>query len=249
MGWMFGKAGLDISVYRPSALQRRLPACLRQLRVASPESARTLLECRPELLPLALNALLIGVSDFFRDAPVFGQLQTVVLPALLRSRPGIRVCSVGVSGGQELYSVAMLLAELAGLGGSRLMGIDCRSHAIAHAAAGDFRPEEMAGVEPARRERFFERAGGCWRIRPELRSQVRWEVADLFSFAGPGPWDLILFRNVAIYLDDSPAVRAWERLEARLAPGGVLVTGKAERPPGWLGLVRIGPSIYRKPAP
>ncbi len=249
VGWMLQKAGLDVRVYRSSVLQRRLPACFRQLRVACPESARELLERRPELLASALDAILIGVSDFFRDAPVFGQLEAAVLPELLRERQGLRVCSVGVSGGQELYSVAMLLAELDGLAGSELTGVDCREGAVARAARAEFRPEEMAGVAPGRRERFFRRENGCWRIRPELRRGVRCERADLFSFGGEGPWDLILFRNVAIYFDAAHAVRAWERLAARLAPGGVLVTGQAEALPASLGLLRIAPSIYRKAAP
>jgi chemotaxis protein methyltransferase CheR len=246
---MLQKAGLDMCVYRPSVLQRRLPACLRQLRVACPESARGLLERRPELLTSALDAILIGVSGFFRDAPVFGQLETAVLPALLRGRPGLRVCSVGVSGGQELYSVAMLLAELGGLGESELTGIDCREDAVARAARAEFRSEEMAGVGPGRRERFFRPENGCWRIRPDLRRRIRWERADLFSFADEGPWDLLLFRNVSIYFAAAHAVRAWARLVARLAPGGVLVTGQAEAPPPSLGLLRIAPSIYRKAAP
>ena len=61
-----------------------------------------------------------------------------------------------------------------------------------------------------------------------------------------GPWDVILFRNVAIYLNPEHTVGLWERLAEQLRPGSVLVTGKAERPPAGLPLRRLFPCIYLK---
>jgi chemotaxis methyl-accepting protein methylase len=56
---------------------------------------------------------------------------------------------------------------------------------------------------------------------------------------------VILFRNVAIYLEPDEAFRVWGHLAARLRPGGVLVTGKAERPPASLGFERIEPCLFQ----
>lgn len=244
--WLLGRAGLKPSAYRATAMQRRVPACLRQLRVSCVDSARELLERRPELLSVVLNTALIGVSEFFRDAPVFDCMEKTVVPALARANRPPRVCSMGVSGGQEIYSVAMLLAEAGVLAGADLLGVDCRPDAIRRAREGVYGTEDMGGVSAGRRERFFQPSAARWAVRPELKECVGWRVEDMLSFEAGGLCDLILFRNVAIYFNEPHGAEMWKRLCDQLAPGGFIVTGKAERPPAVLPLVRVGPSVYRK---
>ena len=246
IAWLLGKSGLKSAAYRASAMKRRVPACLRQLRVESAESACELLERRPELLPIVLNTALIGVSDFFRDQPVFAYLERTVVPLLARLCRPLRVCSAGVSGGQELYSVAMLLAEAGGLADSVLLGVDCRADAIRRAREGCYDDENVRGVTAERRERFFKPEGDLWTVKAELKERIQWHVDDLLAFKAGGAYDLILFRNVAIYFNEPHAHEVWTQLCDQLAPGGFLVTGKAERPPAALPLVRVGPSVYRK---
>src|SRR5262249_62078278 len=65
--WLFKQVGLDVRMYRVETLQRRLPACLRALQARSPAHARRLLEQDPTLAPAALDAMLVGVTAFFRD--------------------------------------------------------------------------------------------------------------------------------------------------------------------------------------
>jgi chemotaxis protein methyltransferase CheR len=246
IGWVLGQAGLKSSAYRPAAMQRRIPACLRHLRVNSTASARELLERRPELIAPVLNTALIGVSGFFRDQPVFECVENVVVPRLAGLRRPVRVCSAGVSGGQEIYSVAMLLAEAGMLADAILGGVDCRPDAIRQARAGHYGADEMSGVTDARRSRFFRMSDDRWTVVPELQERIRWRVRDLLVFDPEETWDLILFRNVAIYLNEPHGFDMWSRLWNRLSPGGFIVTGKAERPPATLPLIRLGPSVYRK---
>jgi chemotaxis methyl-accepting protein methylase len=244
--WLLARSGLEAPAYRPGFLQRRLPACLRRLRVSSGAEARALVERRPEMRESALSTLLIGVSDFFRDPPVFDFLRQSTLPSLLSARSGLRVCSLGVSHGQELYSVAMLLAEFSALERSALLGVDCRQDAIAHAAVGRFDERELSGLEEHLRERYFIAEGSRWRIRAELRDRISWRTGDAFSLAQEEFWDVILFRNVAIYLETEAHAPLWRQIGKQLADGGVLVTGKAEQPPASAGLRRITPCIYQR---
>lgn len=243
LAWLLERAGLDHRAYRGSALQRRLPACLRQLRVPTGEAARALLERRPELLPFAVGTVLIGVSHFFRDTAVFDGLAREALPALLRTGGRLRICSLGCSRGQELYSIAMLLAEAGALGRCELLGLDCRDEAVAAAERGVYTDGEVAMVAPARRQRFFEPVNGHWAIKPELRRATRWMRGDLFAPRGE-TWDLLLCRNVMIYLRPATAERVWAGLRERLAPGGFLVTGKAEKPPASAPFLRVAPSLF-----
>lgn len=248
MAWMLGRAGLRAAAYRAGAMRRRVPACLRRLRVATPDCARTLLEKKPELLPGVINTALIGVSEFFRDRAVFERLATEVLPRLLGERKRLRVCSAGVSSGQELYSVAMLLAEAGALERVELLGVDCRPEAIRRARAGIYRSDDLAGVDAERRARFFRSKDGMWEISPVIKKRIHWDIQDLLGLDAGEPCDLILFRNVAIYLNDEHSSEAWARIDAQLAPGGFVVAGRAERPPASLPFTRVASSIYQKHA-
>lgn len=246
LSWLLEKAGLTFAAYRPAALLRRVPACLRALRASSVDEARVLLEERPEAISSAVEAVLIGVSQFFRDPDVFEELHRSVLPESLLGGRGLRVYSAGCSDGQELYSMAMLLAELGGVEGSDFFGEDCRPEAIARAAAGWFQTTELENMAREVVERYFQIHGGRARISSLLRGRTCWRQGDLLA-SKPAilRWDVILFRNVAIYL--RPEQRGiWERLTEQLAVGGVLVTGKAERPPTGLPLKRIYSCIYKR---
>ena len=70
---VFACAGLDANAYRPESLRRRLQACLRAVRATSILDARRMLAKQPSLVPVAINAMVIGVTSFFRDAPVYDE--------------------------------------------------------------------------------------------------------------------------------------------------------------------------------
>ncbi len=244
--WLFAQAGLDVCQYRVETLQRRLPACLRALRVRSPAQARRLLEQSPPVIPTALSAMLVGVTMFFRDPSVFDMLRQQVLPVLTRGRTGVQVWSVGCSDGAELYSIALLLAEMNLLTGSYLLGTDCRCEAISRARAGCYDLEAIKNVPAPLRQRYFLPQASFWQLLPGLRAAVRWRIADILKTHEPGVWDLILCRNTTIYLRPEAIASLWEQFENALRPGGILVLGRAERPLGAKRLSLLGPCLYRR---
>jgi chemotaxis methyl-accepting protein methylase len=258
---LFAHVGLGLRHYKPETLYRRLPACLRVLRATSLAHARSVLQRQPHLAPEAVDALVIGVTSFFRDPAVFDALRRLVLPDLIahsraRRRP-LRVWSAGCSDGAELYSVAMSLSEFGGAGnrcggddyGVELLGTDCRPNAVAAAAEGVYDPAAVAGVPPALLQRYFDFDGARYRVKDALRAAARWKVADVLRAADapPGPFDLVLCRNVVIYLQPSATTSVWSLLARSLrGGGGVLVAGKAERPVGLRGLRPVAPCLYRR---
>lgn len=246
VAWLFGEFGLDASAYSSSSLHRRTAACLRELKVPTGPAARAVLDARPALKRRALNALLVGVSGFFRDEAVFAALGQRILPELAAGRPGLRVYCAGVSDGQELYSVAMLLAEAGLLDGSHLVGLDCRPDALAHARDRHYGPEIAATVSPERLARHFRPTPAGFVVDPALERRVEWRLGHVGTPLGGLPHDLILFRNVGIYFRLPEVVHTWRVLYDQLAPGGVLVTGRAERPPERLGLLAVGPCAWRR---
>lgn len=238
-------ASLPAKAYRVRALRRRIPACLRFLGVATVEEAARRIESSPASRQMALNAMLLGVTGFFRDAQVFARLRDAVLPALLAKHEKLRVWSAACSSGQELYSVAMLLSELGRLDDCELLGTDCRATAIEEARRGVFEPAVAAPLDPRSRGIFSRRMRIPARAKAGWGCPARWHVADLFSAVEQGPWHLILWRNMAIYLESASAAEIWHRLCEQLAPGGYIVCGKADCPPTGLPLVREAGCIYR----
>jgi len=193
--------------------------------------------------------MLIGVSEFFRDAAVFEHLARHVLPLLPRRAGHPRIWSVACSDGRELYSVAMLLAEQGKLEGATLLGTDCRPAAVAWAREARYEPASVhSTVPPALARRYFiddDDSGAC-RVRDVLRGATHWRSGDATQLTEPGAWDLILCRNVSMYLRCETARRLREVCEQALRPGGILVMGKAERPHGSTRLTAVAPCIYRK---
>jgi chemotaxis methyl-accepting protein methylase len=235
------KMGLPANAYRAGSLHRRIPACLRFLGVRDVTAALSRLEKSPQLAASLLNVVLLGVTEFWRDIHVFERLEE-----LLPSGP-LSIWSAGCSDGQELYSVAMLLAERGQLGRAELLGTDFRPDAVSLAKEGRYPMVVAARLDDARRRQFFGVDDQGARIVPELREKVSWKKADLLTGVEPGPWDVVLWRNMAIYLEPDAALRIWTGLSGVLKPGGLLVTGKAEQPPSHLELIRLGACIYQKP--
>jgi chemotaxis protein methyltransferase CheR len=247
LSWLLAQVDLNARQYRLTSLARRLPACFRLLRVATIEGARERLDQHPELLSAAVDAVLLGVTQFYRDEAVFDTLQSRVLPELLSGEANIRVWSAACSEGPELYSVAMLLADAGRLKDAELLGTDCRPRAIARALAGIFPAEAAARMSPASRAKHLVPvANGCVQVAETLRLAMRWRRGNLLVEAAPGPWDLILCRNVAIYLDPDAARQLWRRLTDQLRLGGYLITGKAERPELAIGLERVASCVYQR---
>ncbi len=245
-GELFDLAGLPRGAYRPGFLQRRLPACLRFLQVPNVGQGMARLREQPQARSQILGAVLLGVTDFYRDQEVFAQAERHFRQSWLPAREKIRVWSAACSDGQELYTVASVLDDLGILPEAELLGTDIRAEAIGRAHTGRYRPEELDRLPEAVRGKHFstDRTGG-W-VQERLRQGIQWKQANLFSGAEAGPWHLILWRNMAIYLEREAAYPVWQSLVAELKPGGYLLVGKADYPPPGLGLVRVATCLYQK---
>jgi chemotaxis methyl-accepting protein methylase len=247
LSWLFALAGLEVGHYRPETLVRRLPACLRILRAPSVREARSSIEADASQVGTAIGALVIGVTNFFRDSHVFRTLRETVLPELFESKREMRIWSAGCSDGQELYSVTMLLAELGWLNRADLLGTDCRPDAVRRAGDGVYDACETRSVPDDLLRRYFTSAHepNCWRIDPRLRTVVRWRSGNVLKVLEPGAWDLVLCRNLGMYLEPEVAGNLWAGLHRALGPGRLLVVGKAERPAGQR-FAPVAPCVFRR---
>lgn len=203
-----------------------------------------------------LAALTTNVTQFFREAHHFAQLEGEVLPPLLRrARRGgrVRLWSAGCSSGQEPYSIAACVIAACPAADRldvQVLATDVDREMLARAEAGRYEAAELGSLDRARRGLLFDAAEGeGGRIRPELRRLVTFRPLNLTGdWPMPGGFDAIFCRNVAIYFDKPTQQRLWSRLAGQLAPGGVLFIGHSERVtgPAAATLRSAGITAYRR---
>jgi len=168
------------------------------------------------------------------------------LPEMTTRSGRLRIWSAACSNGAELYSIAIMLAEMGLLHNADLLGTDCRTDALCAAQTASYDSDSVAQVPRSLLSRyFFSRMDRC-ELNRDLSVWARWRRADVLSVLEPGGWDMILCRNLAMYLSAASAAELWKRLGSLLVPGGWLITGKAERPAGASLLRNVASCIYRR---
>src|SRR5690606_9106357 len=145
----------------------------------------------------------INVSEVFRNPDRYEALEREILPALFQEFGTLRIWSAGCSIGAEPYSLSILLEELDPKTPHRILATDVDVRALEAANAGVRSPYMRKGVSSQRRGRFFAREEAHkWRVAPEIKRRVRFQVHDLLKgrhLVGQHP---TLCRNVVIYFVD-----------------------------------------------
>src|SRR3954454_12550629 len=193
------------------------------------------LEVHPEEYEQLFAMLLINVTEFFRDPPMWHDLQTDVLPGLLARKQDdepVRVWSAGCASGQEAYTVAIVLAEALGLDGFRervkIYATDIDEDALAQARLAVYTAKELESVPPELRERYFERADQRWAFRKDLRRTVIFGRNNLVQDAPISRLDLLICRNTLMYFTAETQARILRHFHFALRDDGVLMLGKSE---------------------
>lgn len=229
--------GHDFSLYKKNTLYRRIERRmgLHQLpRIA--DYVRYLRE-NPQEIDLLFKELLIGVTRFFRDAPLWEQLKTEVIPALLASQPDaatLRAWTPGCSTGEEAYSLAIIFREVlqelkpAAHCTLQIFATDLDPDAIDKARAGLYPADISADVSEERLRRFFIPKERGYRISSEIREMVIFAPQNLVMDPPFTKLDLLSCRNLLIYLEPELQKKLLPLFHYSLKPGGFLVLGSAE---------------------
>lgn len=226
--------GFRGALYRQRCLRRRLAVRMRARGVSRPEDYADLLDRDPDEYELLLRTLTINVSRFFRNRETWEALREQVLPELLGSR-GRRMdaWSAGSAGGEEAYSLAILIWEWLESKGRRpwsgihIIGTDIDEASLELARRAEYGPLALTEAPDAIRRRWFT-AIPPHRLDPSIRSRVRFRRLDLLTEQPDFEVDLILCRNLLIYLDRTAQSEVFRKFSRTLRPGGYLVLGRVE---------------------
>lgn len=184
-----------------------------------------------------LAALLNNETSFFRDPHCFDGLRDHVLPELMKSRRTTRkltIWSAACSAGQEPYSLAMLLQDDLADELRRvrvdILATDASASMIERVRQGRYSTLELGrGISDERRERWFTPDSSQWQIDARLRAMVQPQVLNLTAKWPPRPRiDLVLLRNVMIYMSPETRQTILGQLREVMAPDGALVLGGPE---------------------
>ncbi|RKO66927.1 CheR family methyltransferase [Desulfofundulus salinus] len=239
---------LDLNSYKETQLKRRLDAYLLRRHLPDYGALFHSLKNDPGAYQSFLDYLTINVSEFFRDPERFRELESVILPALLKEKRTLKIWSAACAAGAEPYSVAIILDELTPGHPHHLEATDIDQNILVKAKEGRYPPEVVRNVSPQRLARFFTRENGSFIINENIRRRVAFRRHDLLNDPFGQGYDLILCRNVTIYFTREAQDRLNEKLARALAPGGVLFIGGSEMIFNYqeLGLEKLRTCFYRK---
>lgn len=226
---------INLTVYKRSTLLRRTVVRMQEVGVANYQDYRVHLQQQPNEAAQLLSTIFINFTYFFRDRLVWDYLAYQVIPQILARKQlnePIRVWSAGCASGQETYSLAMLLAEALGVNQFQqrvqLYGTDVDRDAVLQARSGSYSPIAVEGIPPDLLERYLDRtiSGYCW--RSDLQHSIRFAHHNLTQHLPLPHIDLLVCRNVLMYLTLEAQTQVLTTFHRSLSKTGLLLVGQVE---------------------
>ena len=229
-------SGIDFAHYKRPTIERRLLRRMALLKITRAGEYIEHLQKHAQEANQLYRDILIHVTFFFREPASFTTLSEKVFPKLFENRKpgeGIRIWVPGCSSGEEPFSIAItlseFLAEKADDISVQIFATDVSEQAIEVARAGLYSEAAVRPVSPERLRRYFTQVDGKFRINKKIREMCVFARHDLTRDPPFSRLDLVICRNVLIYLDPQihPAVQ--RMLREALRPGGFLMLGVVDR--------------------
>jgi len=225
---------VDFRGYKYASLSRRIKRRLNTIKCPDMEGYLQYLDSEPGEYAKLVDSILINVTDFFRDAEAWNALRQKVIPRILeRKSPGdrIRVWCAGCASGEEAYTFAMLL--LKELGNDvfdheiRVYATDIDEDALTTARFGKYSNEKVKSIPDDLLRKYFTH-NSDWIVNRDLRKIVIFGHHNLITAPAISHVDLIICRNVLIYMSPGLQYRVLTKFHFSLEQDGFLFLGRAE---------------------
>ena len=231
------QTGNDFSLYKKNTVYRRIERRMGVHKIDKIAAYVTFLQTNPKEVDILFKELLIGVTNFFRDAAVWEKLEEVVMPQLIINQQEgalLRAWVPGCSTGEEAYSLAIVFKEaiekINPHGGISLQifATDLDNEAIETARKGLFSVDIKENVSPKRLQRFFSATDNGYRINNEIREMVVFAKHNIILHPPFTKLDILTCRNLLIYMDSELQKKILGLFYYSLNREGFLVLGSAE---------------------
>ncbi len=231
------QTGNDFSLYKKNTLYRRIERRMSVHKINKIASYVHFMQENPKEIDILFRELLIGVTNFFRDAPTWDKLKDTIFPDMISKlhdgsvlRAWVPACSTG----EEAFSLAIVFKEALGKMNShsaislQIFASDLDNEAIETARKGLFPAHIVSDVSPQRLSRFFTKTDEGYHINTEIREMVVFAKHNVILHPPFTKIDILTCRNLLIYLDSELQKKLLELFHYSINPDGCLVLGSAE---------------------
>ncbi|MBL6959071.1 MAG: protein-glutamate O-methyltransferase [Rhodospirillales bacterium] len=232
------RSGLVLTEDKSYLLESRLMPVARKRGLKGLEELISTLRTHKEeaFIVEVTEAMTTNESFFFRDNKPFDLFRDQVMPEMLKNRAtqkSLRVWCAAASSGQEPYSLAIILKEMAAqMAGwkAEIIGTDISKDILKKAQDGLYSQFEVQRGMPIQMlMKYFEKQDELWAIKPEIKELVQYRFYNLLDSLLPlGKFDVVFCRNVLIYFDQETKGKVLDQISTLLPPDGVLFLGGAE---------------------
>ncbi len=245
------RSGLMLSAEKKYLLESRLLPLARKIGVPGISELVARMKAGGEALILeVVEAMTTNETFFFRDKTPFDHFKDTVIPELLQARAArrsLRIWCAAASTGQEPYSLAMILKDMAGvLAGWRIdiVATDLSPEVLEKSRSGLYTQFEVQrGLPIQLLVKHFTQVGAMWQLNADTRSLVQFRQFNLLQdFTSLGKFDVIFCRNVLIYFDQATKTDIFGRMMKVNERDGYLFLGAAETVVGLTDKYRVCPN-------
>jgi chemotaxis protein methyltransferase CheR len=252
--WLSARCGIHYPDHKRDLLLQRLNRVQRAFTYGNlDELAHNLVAQKVNEVELAvISAASTNHTYFFRENEILTRFRDEILPNLA-ARDEIRIWSAACSTGDEVYTIAMMIAESLGeaaLKRTTILGTDISAPVIERAEAGVFAERQIAQMPPQIRQKYMTPAGlGQFVVTEKIAACCTFRRMNLKSAPYPfkTPFQIVFCRNVLYYFDQADQIATLSAIHDVTEPGGWLVTSVTESirdlPSPWQ---HASNGIYRK---
>lgn len=232
---IYQRYGYDFRDYAHASLRRRLHSFIFKNGLSSLSALQDYVLRDSANMARLLGTISVNVSAMFRDPDFYLALRKNILPDM-SDLPLIRVWHAGCSGGEEVYSMAIVMHELGLLNKTRFYATDISTQIISKAKQAIFDIKDMrdytinyqrSGGE-ADFSDYYSANHGSIIISDFLRKNIVWAEHNLVSDASFNEFHIILCRNVMIYFNEKLQRKVHTLIHDSLAEDGILGLGHVE---------------------
>lgn len=228
---------VDFTYYKPATVIRRIERRMGLVQVPEIDEYLNYIGRNPQEVYSLFKDLLIGVTKFFRDQEAFHALSEKAIPSIIdmarkRNPSNLRVWVVGCSTGEEAYTLAMQIKAYLEASSYdvdvKIFATDIDKQAIETAGAGLYPESIAADVDVGYLSKYFEKVPGGYRIKKEIRQMVIFAVHNIIEDPSFTKIDLIICRNLLIYLQPVLQKKIFHTFNYILQQDGFLFLGNSE---------------------
>ncbi len=238
--------GLDFFKYKNSQLTRKFKFLMKKNNINKYSDYLKLLKSDKNAEKELLSSITTNVTEFFRDRILFFHLEQEIIPKLTTKHgTSLKILSAGCSSGEEIYSTALILAEMGILPKCTLIGTDFDPHILEKAKKAEYPIKSVEGKIPEKYKKYFDKS---YILKPEVSKKIYFRRHDLLKNLPEKDFHLIICRNLTMYLTEEAVENLHKNIYESLVKGGVLFIGNSEGVGNFeeIGFNRIAPFFYQK---